>query len=199
MPFAEVGLKFEWEIDKVGAAAGVHKYLDSSQTKYVALGFCEMLLLKPLHTFLLLKSPLKILLDPLMLPCFTFQFSHVVCSGYIPSETFLVPLPTSAPLASTAMFQRNDPQWICTRDDFDQSNQRRNLANRVWRLYEGQSSAREELCDFNLLVYAASLGVDLKEVQALTEELVKPVFNEEVVRVLLGSESWLTFVSTNMS
>ena len=80
--------------------------------------------------------------------------------------------------------------------------QRRNLANRVWRLYEGQSSAREELCDFNLLVYAASLGVDLKEVQALTEELVKvqkPVFNEEVVRVLLGSESWLTFVSTNMS
>ena len=67
------------------------------------------------------------------------------------------------------------------------------------RLYEGQSSAREELCDFNLLVYAASLRVDLKEVQALTEELVKPVFNEEVVRVLLGSESWLTFVSTNMS
>jgi hypothetical protein len=136
-----------------------------------------------------------------MLPCFPFQFSHVVCSGLIPSDTFLVPMPVSAPRqATTALFQRNDPQWICTRDDFDQSNQRRNLANRVWRLYEGHmSSAREELCDFNLLVYAASLGVDLKEVQALTEELVKPVFNEEVVRVLLGSESWLTFVSTNMS
>ena len=135
-----------------------------------------------------------------MLLCFPFQFSHAVCSGLIPSDTFLVPIPACAPgQATTALFQRNDPQWICTRDDFDQSNQRRNLANRVWRLYEGQSSAREELCDFNLLVYAASLGVDLKEVQALTEELVKPVFNEEVVRVLLGSESWLTFVSTNMS
>ncbi len=57
MPFAEVGLKFEWEIDKVGAAAGVHKYLDSSQTKYVALlGFCDMLLLKPSHMFLLLQT-----------------------------------------------------------------------------------------------------------------------------------------------
>jgi hypothetical protein len=62
-----------------------------------------------------------------------------------------------------------------------------------------EASPREELCDFNLLVYAASLGVDIQELQALTRELVKPVVDEIEVRRLLLSEKWMAFVTQNMS
>jgi hypothetical protein len=73
---------------------------------------------------------------------------------------------------------------------------RRQLAHLVHRVSEGMRSAREELCDFNLLVYAASLGVvDVQEIQELTRELIKPVVDETKVRALLMSEQWMSFVA----
>jgi hypothetical protein len=119
-------------------------------------------------------------------------------SGFIPSETFLVPIPASASLVQgETLFQRNDPQWICTREDFDR-NKRRQLAQRVSAVWD-EASPREELCDFNLLVYAASLGLDIIEIQALTRELVKPVVDENKVRDLLLQENWTSFVTANLS
>lgn len=137
----------------------------------------------------------------LLLPCCvqSARHSHLICSGFIPSIHFLVRPTVSAPnVLPATLFQHSSPQWICTRADFD-PNMRKQLAHRVhgiWDSEEGMRSAREELCDFNLLVYAASLGVvDVQEIQALTRELVKPVVDETKVRALLMSDRWMSFVS----
>ena len=134
----------------------------------------------------------------LLLPCCvqSARHSHLICSGFIPSIYFLTSPSVTAPkVQSATLFQHSSPQWVCTRADFD-PNMRRQLAHRVHGVSEGMRSAREELCDFNLLVYAASLGVvDVQEIQALTRELVKPVVDETKVRALLMSEQWMSFVS----
>ena len=124
------------------------------------------------------------------------RHSHLFCSGFIPSTHFLVSPSVTAPkVQSATLFQHSSSEWICTRADFD-PNMRRQLAHRVHGVSEGMRSAREELCDFNLLVYAASLGVvDVQEIQALTRELVKPVVDETKVRALLMSEEWMSFVA----
>ena len=138
----------------------------------------------------------------LLLPCCvqSARHSHLICSGFIPLIFFLVKPTVSAPnVLPATLFQHSSPQWICTRADFD-TNMRRQLAHRVHGVSEGLRSAREELCDFNLLVYAASLGVvDVQEIQALTRELVKPVVDETKVRALLMSDRWMSFVSLHRS
>jgi hypothetical protein len=134
--------------------------------------------------------------------------AHTGRSGFIPSEYFVVSIPaTGNSSQQRPLFFDNDRKWICSRPDFDRENKARLLANQVQKVRQG-ASALVELCDFNLLVFAASTGiVPMEEIKALTKQLtlpeerlsqaaVEPIVDENIVKILLQSEGWESFVST---
>jgi hypothetical protein len=125
-------------------------------------------------------------------------FSHASIRGFIPSDYFLIEIPaTGNVVPQKPLFYDQNPMWICTRPDFDHENRVRLLAGRVQKVREKGASAIVELCDFNLLVFAASLGiVPIEEVKALTREITRPVVDEILVRLLLQSPAWETLVSS---
>ena len=134
--------------------------------------------------------------------------AHTGRSGFIPSEYFVVSIPaTGNSSQQRPLFFDNDRKWICSRPDFDRENKARLLANQVQKVRQG-ASALVELCDFNLLVFAASTGiVPMEEIKALTKQLtlpeerlsqaaVEPIVDENIVKILLQSEGWESFVSS---
>jgi hypothetical protein len=143
----------------------------------------------------------------------TARAPHTICSGFIPSDYFVVSIPASGFNAQQRpLFFDNDRKWICSRPDFDRENKARVLANQVQKVRQG-ASALVELCDFNLLLYAASTGiVPMEEIKALTKQLtlpderqsqakeggaaVEPIVDENIVKILLQSEAWEAFVSS---
>jgi hypothetical protein len=125
-------------------------------------------------------------------------FSHASISGFIPSDYFIIEIPaTGNVVPQKPLFYDQNPTWICTRPDFDHENRVRLLAARVQKVREKGASPICELCDFNLLVFAASLGiVPIEEVKALTKELTRTDVDEILVRLLLQSPAWETLVAS---
>jgi hypothetical protein len=71
------------------------------------------------------------------------------------------------------------------------------LAHQVQKVREQGASALVELCDFNLLVFAASTGiVPMEEIKALTNQLTLPIVDEDIILALLSSEAWDSFVTS---
>jgi len=126
-------------------------------------------------------------------------------SGLVPPECFLVTIPATSQRhqSQCALFFGNDARWICSRPEFNPGDKMRTLAKAVERVqnrHETGSSALIELCDFNLLLYAATTGiVPLEEVLALTKALTAATgnFDEDVVQALLFSEAWSTLVAVS--
>jgi hypothetical protein len=124
--------------------------------------------------------------------------SNVLISGLIPSEFFVIKIPASGnAVQQKPLFYDQNPKWICTRPDFDHENKVRQLASKVQKVREEGASAICELCDFNLLVFAASTGiVPIEEIKALTQEITRPMVDEILVKLLLQSAAWELFVSS---
>jgi hypothetical protein len=121
-----------------------------------------------------------------------------LCSGFIPIDHFLVSIPAYGVKEQTKpLFFANHHQWICSRPDFDRENKARLLAHQVQKVREQGASALVELCDFNLLVFAASTGiVPMEEIKALTNQLTLPIVDEDIILALLSSEAWDSFVTS---
>jgi len=124
-------------------------------------------------------------------------------SGFIPPDCFLVSIPATGDRqqSQSTLFFGNDARWICSRPEFNPQEKMRALGKAVEKVqnrHETSAHAKIELCDFNLLLYAATTGiVPLEEVLALTKALTDPNFDEDVVQALLFSEAWMTLVTVS--